>query len=81
MTATLDILCSSTGDLKLKDFRKAYESGDKNLKVECLRKFKENFGGLGLMMLGGKRSSEHVGDSDGMKEQPYTKNYENQEYN
>ena len=78
LTATLDILCSSTGDLKLKDFRKAYESGDKNLKVECLRKFKENFGGLGLMMLGGKRSSEHVGDSDGMKEQPYTKNYENE---
>lgn len=78
LTTTLDILCSSTGNLKLNDFFKAYESGDKNLKAECLRKFKENFGGLGLMILGGKKSSEHTGDDDGIKEQPYTKNYKNE---
>lgn len=78
LTAVLSILCSSTDDLKFGDFFEAYETGDKNLKAKCLSKFKENFGGFGLMLLGGKKSSAHSGDDDGIEGQPYEKKYENE---
>ncbi len=74
LTTALDILCSSTKNMKFEEFFKAYESGDKNLKTECLEKFKENFSGLGLMLLGGKKSSEHAGDNDGKKTSHTKKN-------
>lgn len=78
ITTALDILCASTEDLSFKDFMDAYESDNKEVKMECLRKFKENFGSYGLMLMGGKRSSNHSGDSDGIENLPYLKKYENE---
>lgn len=79
ITTVLDVLCSSTKGLKIKDFFEAYESDNNDLKSECLQKFKENFGSFGLMLLGGKKSSEHSGDGDGIKDLPYIKKYENED--
>jgi len=78
ISAAFAVLCRCTKDMESRDFFKAYESGDKNLKLECLQKIKENFGGMGLLLMGGRRSSQHSGDRDGIEDQPFIKEFDNQ---
>ncbi|MBP9864724.1 hypothetical protein KBC54_04755 [Patescibacteria group bacterium] len=81
-TALLGALSLTTPELHGKDFKAAYELGDENKKAELLRKFAESFGSKGLLLLGGKKSSEHSEDHDGLKNLPFnpptdTRNNEN----
>lgn len=77
ISAAFAVLCRCTKDMESQAFFRAYESSDKNLKLDCLQKIKENFGGMGLLLLGGRQSSQHAGDYDGIREQPFIKNFDN----
>jgi hypothetical protein len=66
----LNMMSWTTDSLSYRAFKSAYESGDKQQKAELLNQFAEAFGNEGLVALGGKRSSEHSGDNDGLEGSP-----------
>jgi len=67
---TLDFIGLTTNDFSFKDVKNAYESGnDENMTV-VLNKIKKSVGDKGILLIGGKSSSEHTGDHDGITELP-----------
>lgn len=48
------VLCGTTTELDANDFVKAYEKGDEDLKQDLLKRFAQNFGEEGLLLLAAK---------------------------
>jgi len=68
----LRFLCASTDDLTDKAVYEAYESGDDDEKVDFLDAWASNFGSIGLLIMGAKKSSEHSEEKDGINDLPFT---------
>jgi hypothetical protein len=63
----------TTNDFDMGKIKEAYESDDDDKKSLVLKQIKDNFGDMGLLLIGAKSSSEHTNDHEGIKELPLIK--------
>jgi hypothetical protein len=73
LQSVLDCLGMTTNDFDMGKIKKAYESDSDDEKSLILKKLKDNFGDMGLLLIGAKSSSEHTNDHEGIKELPLIK--------
>lgn len=75
----LRFLALTTRNLKREDFLLAHESDDDQMKAECLRKWVEGFGSMGLLLLGASHNAEFSESIPGdFGTLPISKNTDNQ---
>jgi hypothetical protein len=60
----------TTNDFDFFDIQKSYESGSDEEMANIFKKIKASIGDLGVILIGGKESSQHTGDHDGIAELP-----------
>ncbi|MBT3230210.1 hypothetical protein HN358_00285 [Candidatus Uhrbacteria bacterium] len=70
ISSQLRLLTLTAEEMEYRAFFNAYEKDDDEAKADLLRQLAHSFGPMGLMVLGGKPSSEHSGDRDGIKDLP-----------
>lgn len=72
LQSMLDCLGMTTNDFDMKKIKEAYESDNDDEKSLILKQIRNNFGDMGLLLIGAKSSSEHTNDHEGIKELPLT---------
>jgi hypothetical protein len=77
LRSVLDCLGMTTNDFDMKKIKEAYESDNDDKKSLILKQIRDNFGDMGLLLIGAKSSSEHTNDQEGIKELPLIKVNEN----
>ena len=70
LATVLHYIGLSTNEFDFFDIKKSYESGHDEEMQNIFKKIKAAIGDLGAILIGGKRSSEHTGDQDGIAELP-----------
>lgn len=68
--ALLEILSLTTSDIPRRAYKAAYDTGDAQAQANLLARLAENVGKKGILLIGGRKSSEHSGDNDGLRELP-----------
>ena len=61
---------TTVNEFDFRTVRSAYESGEDTEMLGILEKIRTAFGDMGILLLGGMRSSEHTGDNDGIDNLP-----------
>ncbi|MBI5421440.1 MAG: hypothetical protein HZA35_04000 [Parcubacteria group bacterium] len=78
--AFLSMLGDTTDSFDFNEIMQAYEKDDDEKKAAVLQKISLSFGPMGLLLLAGKKSSEHSGDHDGISELPLIEEEELKEF-
>lgn len=68
--ALLEILSLTTSDIPRRAYKAAYDTGDTEAQADLLARLAKNVGKKGLLLIGGRKSSEHSGDNDGLRNLP-----------
>lgn len=63
----------TTNDFDFIDIKKSYESDSDEEMKNIFKKIKGSIGDLGVILIGGKKSSKHTGNNDGIAELPIIK--------
>ncbi len=81
LEAFLAFLLKTTDDIEYHDLINSYNSNNKKEMASCLSKIADAIGGLGLLILGGKKSSNCADSSDGIEDLPLNEgNFNNNEW-
>lgn len=81
LTIFLNLLSKTTDTIKLGELFDAYDSGDNKHMADCFSRIADAIGPKGLLLLGGKSSSDCVPDEDGIRDLPLAEgNYDSNEW-